>query len=292
MPPTHEDESRLDIDRFTHLHPQLMTFNELVDWIKNLNNSSKIHLEKMASMRRERPTMFCVGVCLVLSCTAYLGSRVQDSDLLFYLVTILVLLPGFYLHIIPNSIRDKLKKICLPATSSMLTSQSSAAQSPPLLAIPTDMTDPTSSIHHLSALCTNESDCATSDHDQPTSTSDLEKSNQPKESASNDRKQVSLFEQLRGRVSFPFVATTTYSNLIDDSPSDQVEDSPTTTTTSRLIEADPLVADQIPSNDGPTSKSIPLTSFSLQSSNTDLSSNESASLVDIDEEQQDGFVLL
>lgn len=266
-----------------------MTFSELVDWLKNLSNSIKFHLTTMASMRREKPGLFCLKICLFLSCTAYIGNRVQDSDLLFYLTTILVLLPGLYLHVIPKSLRDKLRTIY--SMGSPL-SPSSVAQ---ILTSSAHGTTPTSPDHHLPSMTSEDHDSgSTEGRSQISSSSDTQKSDTYIEQTLSSQKQVSLFEQLKGRVTIPFMAASSGSTKCEqvEESEDLIEKS-TTTDCGGLKQAEALpLIDKTSNFDEPTQQTNPLTCCTNQSSNTDLSSNDSSSLVDIDEEQQDGFVLL
>lgn len=105
-----EEESRLDVDRWTYLHPQLMTLTELRLVISNLMNTSELYLQNLLAIRRERPVAFCSVICFSLSCTAFIGNRICGSTLIFSIATALVTAPGIYLYLLPRSAKDYLKR--------------------------------------------------------------------------------------------------------------------------------------------------------------------------------------
>jgi len=113
VPPSREqeEEARIDVDRWTLLHPQLMTLKELQQLLRNLTTTTtQLCLPKLLQMRRQQPGAFCLGVCSFFTCTAYLGSRVSDLGLLCCAIATLVLAPGIYLYLLPNVAQDYLRR--------------------------------------------------------------------------------------------------------------------------------------------------------------------------------------
>lgn len=95
VPEEREIESRLDVDRWTPLHPDLITLKEFGQLINNLMKLSNQKMQKLLELRRNRPEIFCATICLFLTFTAYLG-RVNNLVLLLDTILILLILNGFY----------------------------------------------------------------------------------------------------------------------------------------------------------------------------------------------------
>lgn len=101
---------RLDVDRFTYLHPQLMTLAELGHYIRNLMQISEFYLKRLLKYRRERPVYFCSFICSILSVTAYIGNKISGFNLLFFSATAIVSAPGIYLHLLPEPVKIWMKQ--------------------------------------------------------------------------------------------------------------------------------------------------------------------------------------
>lgn len=141
----HDEESRLDIDRWTYLHPQLMTLTELKQVIGNLIKTSELYLQNLLAIRRNRPVAFCSVVCFTLSCTAFIGNRICGSTLIFFITTTLVTAPGIYLYLLPNSAKDYIKHRIssinfLAASTEFQPESSTLSLSSSLLPSPTETT--------------------------------------------------------------------------------------------------------------------------------------------------------
>lgn len=115
-----EEGSRLDIDRWTYLHSQIMTLEEFKNSIKNLMKISESYIEKMLLLRRERPVIFCIKICSILSFTAYIGNRISDLTLITSFIALLFTVPGIYIHLLPNKAKEYLKNKLTPLTKANL----------------------------------------------------------------------------------------------------------------------------------------------------------------------------
>lgn len=104
-----EEEARLDVNRWTYLHPDLMSLNEFAGITSNLIKASENYTSQLILLRREKPIKFCLIICSILSCTAFIGNRISDLNLIFLIVTALVLAPGIYLYLLPDSAKLYLK---------------------------------------------------------------------------------------------------------------------------------------------------------------------------------------
>lgn len=105
-----EEAERLDIDRFTPLHPQLMTLKELGQTIANLTQFCDKYIQKLLTLRRERPVAFSSSICFILSCTAYIGNTIDGCTLLFWILLASVTTPGIYLYLLPNNVKFYIKQ--------------------------------------------------------------------------------------------------------------------------------------------------------------------------------------
>lgn len=93
-----EEQSRLDVDRWTLLHPHVITLNEFCQIINNLMKICESYLEKLLALRREKPIHFCLVVCSCLSCTAFIGNKFSGQILIFSILAVLsILAPVIYL---------------------------------------------------------------------------------------------------------------------------------------------------------------------------------------------------
>lgn len=110
VPPEDEDVQRADVNRWTYLHPDVMTLKEFGQVTRNLRLLLEFYLKKMIILRHKRPVAFCSIICSTLSCTAYLGHRVDGLTLVFSSMILLVLAPGIYMHLLPNEVKKYLWK--------------------------------------------------------------------------------------------------------------------------------------------------------------------------------------
>lgn len=109
MPPENEEANRLDVDRWTYLHPQLMTLSELKRLINNiLHIIAEHYYQDLSRMRQKEPARFCSLVCSILLATAYIGNHISGMNLLFILITLLVATPGIYLYLLPKKLQTYL----------------------------------------------------------------------------------------------------------------------------------------------------------------------------------------
>lgn len=112
VPPSgdREEEMRLDVDRWTYLHPQLMTLRELQYHLGNLIRISEGHLKRQLQLRRENPTRFCSQLCFIFFCTAYLGQTISGLTLVFSILVIIMSAPGIYAHLLPEEYKEWLRQ--------------------------------------------------------------------------------------------------------------------------------------------------------------------------------------
>lgn len=111
--PEAEQESIMDVDRFALLHPHLMTLSELGRLISNLMKIGELYVGKLLQLRREKPGSFCLLICSILSCTAYVGSIISGLNLTLFIVAALVSGPGIYLYLLPAQVKQYLSKTFL-----------------------------------------------------------------------------------------------------------------------------------------------------------------------------------
>lgn len=100
----------MDVDRYSHLHPQIMTLSEFGRLVSNLMNFSELSIGKMLKLRREKPGCFCLLICSILLCTAYIGSTISGLNLILLIVTGLVSAPGIYLYLLPAPVVQYLRQ--------------------------------------------------------------------------------------------------------------------------------------------------------------------------------------
>jgi len=100
----------LDVDRFTYLHPQLMTLAELNQQMSEIIEFCEDHLAKLLELRRRKPTAFCSLICSILSCTAYIGNRISGVSLIFCFLAIVFTGPGVYHHFFSESTKSRLRQ--------------------------------------------------------------------------------------------------------------------------------------------------------------------------------------
>lgn len=262
-----DDDSRLDVDRFTYLHPQVMTLKELCDEVRKFSQNMESSVAALLALRRERPIVFCSIICTILSCTAYIGNRVNGATLLLCAMTATITLPGIYLRVLPEAARTQAKLVAL-------------------------------SLLHLPAAIVsrlNDPDYfADSDEEEESDDDDDEEEDkicQCDATGSQPTQGISESEPI------------TYPDLTMISPISifgsmkrLVSKTTDSITSDRLRESDESHHD----DDALTTQSSAQTGDKKECSNTaterklseDLSSNESTSVIDYDEEQQDGFVML
>lgn len=271
-----EEAERSDVNRWTYLHPQVMTLNEFNDIVRNLIKISDYHiLRNLLKLRCEKPIHFCILICSTLSCTAYIGNRIDGFKLIFSMVLALFTLPGIYLYLLPES----LKKAYLQ--DFLNTFQQS-------------MQDYNEQQHQQRAQL---------DQEAKSNSQDLK--GQKEEDAAERReaqsKTLSLYEHLKSYSFFTPLASLSPSSYVLSGPSSQA-------TINILDEKVPIVNEKIT---GEEARQEVLMSFHQDKNNSrssnssiesseirrklseDFSSNdESTSLIDLDDDQQDGFVML
>lgn len=109
VPPENEEASRLDVDRWTYLHPQLLTLSELKRLINNIMHIIAEHyFQDLSRMRQKEHARFCSIICSILLATAYIGNHISGMNLLFILTTFIVATPGIYLYLLPKKFQTSL----------------------------------------------------------------------------------------------------------------------------------------------------------------------------------------
>lgn len=278
VPPANSNEKeaeRSDVNRWTYLHPQVMTLNELQNIIRNLIKISEYYiLENLLKLRREKPINFCILICSALSCTAYIGNRVCGFKLIFSMVLALFTLPGIYLYLLPES----LKRAYLQNFSNIFQQLMQQHNEQPIQHV---------QLHQVAR--SNSQDRVGQKQDESI---EIEAKLKP----------LSVFEQLK---SYSFLT-----QLASLSPTSYVLSgiSSSSTTINTLNDKMPIINENVTEEgdrqDGSMSfhenkNNSRSSCSSLESSairrklSEDLSSNdESTSLIDLDDDQQDGFVML
>lgn len=110
VPPgeSRELQDKLDLDRFTHLHPHLMSLDELCDHVNYYRKSCDHNWQQLFDLRRNRPILFCFLVCSIFTCTATIGNFISGLSLIFATLTAIIILPGVYLYLIPENLKTYL----------------------------------------------------------------------------------------------------------------------------------------------------------------------------------------
>lgn len=108
--PEAELESMMDVDRFSHLHPHLMTISEFGRLVSNLIELGKIYTSKLLELRHKKPGSFCLLICSLFSCTAYVGNQMSGLNFILFIVTGLVSAPGIYLYLLPAQVKKYLSE--------------------------------------------------------------------------------------------------------------------------------------------------------------------------------------
>lgn len=103
-----EEEMRLDVDRWTYLHPQLMTLVELKQHVEKFKRLGGKYLQDLLLLRQQKPVTFCSLLCSIFMCTAIIGSRLSGMCLVFCSVAILMTAPGIYVHLLPDNLKELL----------------------------------------------------------------------------------------------------------------------------------------------------------------------------------------
>lgn len=110
VPPSREAEEaeKADIGRYTILHPQLMTLDELIDEFVNIGKICDYYIEKMLLLRQEKPFIFCSIICTFFYITATIGETISGFTLIFCLLLSITIGPGIYINVIPESLKIRL----------------------------------------------------------------------------------------------------------------------------------------------------------------------------------------
>lgn len=258
-----DEELRVGVDRWTHLHPHLLTLEEFKKVTENLMKAGETHLHKLLVLRREKPATFCLAICSTLSCTALIGSRISDLKLLFIATSVLTLAPGIYLHVLPKAAKNYLRNL-INLNQLLITHSSSDNES----SIPKISSSPSAPIPITPiALSTSSSSSSSSPPPPATTTTSL----------------LDHFKWALNRQEQPTLSLATSTAPSSDLVSDKVpiEDDQQ----EKLVEINQLVL----ANED--SKNLSNKKQPLEGSAESGSNNESASLIDF-EDDQDGFVIL
>lgn len=262
-----EEEMRLDVDRWTYLHPQLMTLAEFGQHIRNLRKISEQHVQKLLKLRQERPVTFCSLVCSTLSCTAYIGNRISGMSLIFLSTTAFVSAPGIYLHLLPENTKYWIRQNVglriiksVQSESDEQTTESSSLESPATTATETNYTPESSSLLKSKAKSIESHALSILEHFTRKSFMCRQESTDPEPSSQgNDNKSASTIGCI------PIVDEDRQPEVSPNNQQQQIEDM---TTSGLKYRQEP------------------------RKSSDDMSSNDSVSLIDSEDDQQDGFVLL
>lgn len=276
VPPanTNEEEAeKSDVNRWTYLHPQLLTLNELKTFIRNLIKLSEYHiLRNLSELRREKPTAFCILICSTLTCTAYIGNCIDGFKLIFSMVIALSTLPGIYLYLLPESLKAYLQDL-IDTFQNLLQQYDKQLQQR----------------QHLQL--------------------DLEKNSSAQDQEEEKDKVVetlSLFDHLMRNSLLTQLASLSSSVLTGTPSSSSSQTTDTVNSQSNAMDgAVPIINEKIKKEEGKdvdesfcynknsSSASSVGSSAIRRRLSDDLSSNdESTSLIDLDDDQQDGFVML
>lgn len=268
VPPKSDQE----LEELEVINPQLMTLDEFCQTAANLKKSSEFYLKNLLALRREKPFKFCLLICTVLNCTAFIGNLIRDLSLIMSITSIISLTPGIYLYLLPPVVKDYLKQA---VHNINLVSQ--IAQQPS-----TPSTMATTSPIPVPPVETKQQEASSSSTSEKTtpsllpSKSLLEHLNNNSFIARFYRDSVDLVTNID-----PTLSTIRPNNdsilRSDSNAMDVPKNSSDTNQTER--------ENQDAKKQGSTGKT---TVVSDDMSTTD----ESASLVDLDEDQQDGFVML
>lgn len=253
-----DEESRLDIDRWTYLHPQLMTLTELKQVIGNLMKTSELYLQNLLAIRRDRPVAFCSAICFTLSCTAFIGNRICGSTLIFCITTALVTAPGIYLYLLPKSFKDYIKQRISSAN---------------FLAAPSELQP--------------ESESSSS---PPTTASSSSSSSQ---SSLSDQLRRRIFSVYRDNSNDETTPSAKLNERLDSNVTQPNEFAQPQSSNSGQVDADHQIS-EAQAEEHSSSSSRQISSQASRKNSDDRSSNESASLIggSSDDEQHDGFVML
>jgi hypothetical protein len=101
-----EAELRLDVDRWTYLHPQLMTLAELNQHIGNLMKLGERYLRDLLELRQRKPVAFCSLLCSIFMFTAFIGNQLSGLCLVFTTLIIIMTAPGIYVHLLPEPMKQ------------------------------------------------------------------------------------------------------------------------------------------------------------------------------------------
>lgn len=264
---------RLDVDRWTYLHPQLMTLAELNQHVASFMKLAERYLYDLLALRQRRPIVFCSKLCFVFVCTAIIGNTLSGLCLVFIALVILMTAPGIYVHLVPDDTKHWLHQTVIQKIFSDKKSDSQIRQG-------------------TSQLEGSEN----SELAQPDSTSGLS-SKLPSEyissSLSSTTKSIEqLIENLRQR-SFPLIrANPQPSESQASASSDQDEDDCTDKT--RLIDiALDATKGRSVSRKNSTDAQANIESHGRRgSSYSKDGTEETDGLLEFDDDQQDGFVML
>lgn len=108
--PLAEFAARADINRYTLLHPNLMTLEELGQEISRIAKfCDHFVIANMLILRQEKPIVFCSMVCGSLYVLACIGDKYSGYTILFWVLTVICLGPGAYIHLLPEDLKIKLR---------------------------------------------------------------------------------------------------------------------------------------------------------------------------------------
>lgn len=269
-----EEAEKSDVGRWTYLHPQIMTLNEFKTFIRNLIKLSEYYIKgNLLELRREKPTSFCILICSTLSCTAYIGNCIDGSKLIFSMVIALSTLPGIYLYLLPESLKANLQDFSSTFQNLLRHYDKQQRQ-------------------HLQL--------------------DLEKDSSAQDQREEKEKVVetlSLFDHLKRNSFLTQLASLSSSYALTGTPSSSSSLSQTIDTVNlqsnamdgtvpirneKIKEEERKDVDESFSHNKNSSSSSSVGSSAIRRRlSDDLSSNdESTSLIDLDDDQQDGFVML
>lgn len=101
-----EIESRLDDNRWTPLHPEIMTLKEVGSLLREKLN---LILKKQMKFRHENPILFCLSTCIILSVLAVIGNN-DNLAVLFDLLYYAFIFCGVYKYLLPKSSQSFIKR--------------------------------------------------------------------------------------------------------------------------------------------------------------------------------------
>lgn len=97
---------RLDVDRFTYLHPQLMTLNEFKVHLEIIWEIIEMKLIGWLIYRSQKPQLFFVKISAILYITATIGTMISGFDLILSFIGMCLLIPGVYCHLLPVHLKE------------------------------------------------------------------------------------------------------------------------------------------------------------------------------------------